>query len=276
MHAMMHDRSNHLVEKKCYRVWGRYLFLLLLFTPLLGMKGEARNIYGRYERVIIPEVGEKIQLRAKLDSGAYTASLHATDIEYFKAEDGSNWVRFNTRGRTKKSVVSMELPLLRIAKIKQRIEEDELEIPSGNMALFAKLENGDLATYFKAEEVELFRRGGQQWIRFQTESKKGKERKIEIPLLASDEPDEAEEEPLVERPVVKVGLCLGDRIEEIEVNLTDRSNFTYPLLIGAKALRQFDAVIDAQERYEHPPICFEEPATKEKGENAPKRASVEE
>jgi hypothetical protein len=33
------------------------------------------------------------------------------------------------------------------------------------------------------------------------------------------------------------------------VNLTDRSHFNYPLLIGASALRDFDAAVDPAERY---------------------------
>jgi hypothetical protein len=35
----------------------------------------------------------------------------------------------------------------------------------------------------------------------------------------------------------------------IEVNLTDRSSFNYPLLIGAKALREFDAAVNPARRF---------------------------
>ncbi|MBP5147226.1 RimK/LysX family protein, partial [Pseudomonas protegens] len=35
----------------------------------------------------------------------------------------------------------------------------------------------------------------------------------------------------------------------VEVNLTDRSSFNYPLLIGAKALREFGAAVNPARRY---------------------------
>jgi hypothetical protein len=37
--------------------------------------------------------------------------------------------------------------------------------------------------------------------------------------------------------VVDLELCLGDVKRTVEVNLVDRSNFNYPLLVGAKALK---------------------------------------
>ena len=35
-----------------------------------------------------------------------------------------------------------------------------------------------------------------------------------------------------QRPVVRMGICVGNYYREAEVNLVDRSNFKYPLLIG--------------------------------------------
>ena len=46
------------------------------------------------------------------------------------------------------------------------------------------------------------------------------------------------------RPVVDLELCLGNVKRTVEVNLTDRSSFNYPLLIGAKALREFGAAVN--------------------------------
>jgi hypothetical protein len=60
-----------------------------------------------------------IKLRAKLDSGAKTSSLHAKDIEYFK-RDGYKWVRFLTFSDNEKNpLVSIEVPLVRTVKIKR-------------------------------------------------------------------------------------------------------------------------------------------------------------
>jgi hypothetical protein len=49
--------------------------------------------------------------------------------------------------------------------------------------------------------------------------------------------------------VVDLELCLGDVKRTVEVNLVDRSNFNYPLLVGAKALREFKAAVNPAEKF---------------------------
>jgi len=44
-------------------------------------------------------------------------------------------------------------------------------------------------------------------------------------------------------------LCIGGELREAEVNLTDRSHFSYPLLIGAETIRDLGAAIDPADRY---------------------------
>ncbi|AWM80395.1 ATP-dependent zinc protease [Gammaproteobacteria bacterium ESL0073] len=53
---------------------------------------EAPFIVGLYEWISLPELGV-IGLRAKIDTGASTSSLHATDIEVFN-RNNKKWVRF--------------------------------------------------------------------------------------------------------------------------------------------------------------------------------------
>ena len=38
-------------------------------------------------------------------------------------------------------------------------------------------------------------------------------------------------------------LCIGDQLREVQVNLTDRTHFSYPLLIGAETIRDLNAAI---------------------------------
>jgi hypothetical protein len=42
---------------------------------------------------------------------------------------------------------------------------------------------------------------------------------------------------------------MGKALRTIEVNLTDRSAFQYPLLIGSEALKRFDALVDPSLKY---------------------------
>jgi hypothetical protein len=60
----------------------------------------------------------QVVLRAKLDTGAKTSSLHALDIKYFN-RNGEPWVRFNTEDKKNDVILkAIELPLLREVKIK--------------------------------------------------------------------------------------------------------------------------------------------------------------
>ncbi|MCW2269296.1 ATP-dependent zinc protease [Pseudomonas sp. JQ170] len=156
--------------------------LALLSLLALPVMAADPTLYGRYEYIKLPEFGGET-LKAKMDTGALTASLSAKDIERF-TRDGEDWVRF--RLATKESDGKVyEHKLARMSKIKNRADEDE---------------DGEGADISK-------------------------------------------------RPVVDLELCLGDVKRTVEVNLTDRSSFNYPLLIGAKALREFKAAVNPARRF---------------------------
>jgi hypothetical protein len=135
-----------------------------------------RSIYGLNEYIELFDLN--LQVAAKLDTGAKTASLSARDIERFK-RDGDDWVRFYLAiDETHEHPI--EKPLARISKIKRR---------AGDVAA------NDSKTY-------------------------------------------------TARPVIELDVCMGSALRRIEVNLTDRSAFQYPLLVGSEALKAFDALVD--------------------------------
>jgi hypothetical protein len=76
------------------------------------------QIYGWREFISIQDVGEK--LKAKLDTGALTSSIHAEEKELFE-RDGKKWVRFIVTDPTvkKPTRTRLEAPLVRIARIKE-------------------------------------------------------------------------------------------------------------------------------------------------------------
>lgn len=170
---------------------GGFLISLIAESSFAAKKESQKMdqpIYGRYETVTIQEL-DQVPINAKLDTGAYTASLNAIEIEYFD-KDGDDWVRF-TPIIDDLELDVREMPLLKISRIKQRAEEGD--------------DSDDIASS--------------------------------------------------KRPVVEMTLCIGQQKEVIEVNLTNRGHFTYPLLLGAKSLRQLKALVDAGRKYTVEPGC---------------------
>ncbi len=146
----------------------------------------ALTIYGRYEHVRLDELGKT--LKAKMDTGAMTASLSAKDIQRFERK-GEKWVRFRLAVDGADDTL-YEHRLVRVSRIKTRPEERD-------------------------EEDEQY----------------------------------AQNQRSAHRPVVEMQLCIGNHLHSIEVNLTDRSRFSYPLLIGAQAIGDLDAAIDPERAY---------------------------
>ncbi len=120
--------------------------------------------------------------------------------------------------------------------------------------LKAKLDSGAKTSSLSAVDIERFKRDGELWMRFR------------VPISASDggteQPQLIEMESKLERevlikrhgsspsrrPVVVIGVCLGERVFNTPVTLTDRSHFNYPLLLGRSALRG-RVLLDAGQTY---------------------------
>jgi hypothetical protein len=131
-----------------------------------------------------------------------------------------------------------------------------------------KLDTGAKTSSLHAIDIEPFEKDDEDWVRFKVPLKKGV-LELERPLVRSAKiknrsheqflDEEGDMHRLDERPVVKIKLCLADQQQEIEVSLTDRSEFNYPLLLGRSAMLQFNVVIDPQEIYTQEPHCKKTP-----------------
>ncbi|WP_296254010.1 ATP-dependent zinc protease [Pseudomonas sp. UBA4194] len=152
----------------------------LLFVPSLSLAAD-KTTYGLNEYAQLADID--LEVAAKLDTGAKTASLSARDIKRFN-RNGESWVRFYLAIDAAHSH-PIERPLARVSKIKRRA--------------------GDY------------------------------------------DPDEGKH--YTSRPVIELDVCMGQALRTVEVNLTDRSAFEYPLLIGSDALTRFDALVDPSIKY---------------------------
>ncbi|MHA6495034.1 retropepsin-like aspartic peptidase RloA2 [Pseudomonas borbori] len=133
---------------------------------------------------------------------------------------------------------------------------EHIRLPQIGKTLEAKMDTGAMTASLSARDIEQFERNGEPWVRFRLATATADDTLFEQPMTRISTIKARTEElssdaatPVTERPVIELEVCLGEAARVIEVNLTDRSHFDYPLLIGATALRDFEAAIDPSERY---------------------------
>lgn len=138
---------------------------------------------------------------------------------------------------------------------------EKVRIYPSNFLVQAKLDSGAQSCSLDASNLQIFSRDGKKWVRFDLEERReGKKLTIERPLVRWAAIKRHNDEPQ-RRPVVKLGVCLGHIYKETEVNLVDRTNYQYPMLIGRKFM-QGSLVINPAAKYTVEPTC-KEPAALE-------------
>ncbi|NVJ53409.1 MAG: ATP-dependent zinc protease [Campylobacteraceae bacterium] len=138
---------------------------------------DSKIILGNYEYAYIPS--EKLKLKAKVDTGATTTSVHATNIKAFE-RDGKKWVKFSLNDEKGKSI-EKALPISRVVYIKRHGAKNQ------------------------------------------------------------------------KRYVVKMRINVAKSSQLIDVTLTDRSKFSYPVLIGKNFLTGL-ILVDVSKKYTQEPI----------------------
>lgn len=118
----------------------------------------------------------------------------------------------------------------------------------------AKLDTGAETSSLDVEVVRKFHQGGKRWIRFRmVDRETGEEHIIVRERLRTVAIVRHDGERQL-RPVVRMEFCLAGRVLDTEVSLIDRSEFTYPLLLGRKSLESF-ALIEPGSTYLTEPVC---------------------
>ena len=119
--------------------------------------------------------------------------------------------------------------------------------------MIAKLDSGADNSSLNVEELFEFKRDGFNFIRFEIVNYKGQKKVIEAKVIRiarikrhgslSDH-----------RPVILLDICLGTTCKKAEVNLADRSNYKYQLLLGRSFLAD-DFLIDPSKMRILTPHC---------------------
>jgi hypothetical protein len=123
-----------------------------------------------------------------------------------------------------------------------------------DLEVAAKLDTGAKTASLSARDIKRFKRNGESWVRFYLAIDAAHSHPIERPLArvskikrrAGDYDPKARTTPPARS---SSWISAWARPRSIEVNLTDRSAFQYPLLIGSEALKRFDALVDPSLKY---------------------------
>jgi hypothetical protein len=101
--------------------------------------------------------------------------------------------------------------------------------------VWAKLDTGADSSSLHAKDVRWFVRDEADWVAFEVEGLDGRKVRFERKVVRIARVRRPTGE-VQRRPTVLLGVCVGDVYRVTEVNLTDRSAFDYPMLIGRRFL----------------------------------------
>ncbi len=122
-----------------------------------------------------------------------------------------------------------------------------------NISLKAKMDTGADNTSLHASNLKLISKKGEDWVRFELPDEVGGTHTIEQPVIRYTS-IKRRGVSAQERPVILLKICVSNQLREVEVNLTDRSNYSYKLLIGRSYMEGL-FLIDSASMYTVSPDC---------------------
>lgn len=107
----------------------------------------------------------------------------------------------------------------------------------GDFLIYAKIDTGARTSSLNAQDITTFERNGRLWVKFHVTNRENQTVTFERPVVRHAHIKDLTG-PAISRPVVMLGLCVGDVFRVTEVNLSDRAGFNFQLLVGRRFMRQ--------------------------------------
>ncbi len=126
-------------------------------------------------------------------------------------------------------------------------EIEESYLPVYKVFLKARVDTGAQTSSMHAKEIVPFERDGEKWVRFSIMDDHGKEIQIKKPIVKKIKIKRHGTEAQ-ERYVVHMRLNISTISQYLEVSLTDREDYRYPVLIGRNFL-QGNALVDVSRHF---------------------------
>lgn len=131
---------------------------------------------------------------------------------------------------------------------------ERVTISDTGFSVKARLDTGAATSSLDAHNIHRFRRGERRYVRFDVVDPETEEFvTLERPLVRNVLIRQHSGPPM-RRPVVKMTVCVGHVVRKVEISLTPRSEFLYPMLIGRSAMRGV-IVVDPEVSLTTSPEC---------------------
>lgn len=124
-----------------------------------------------------------------------------------------------------------------------------------NIRLKAKMDTGATTSSLNALNKEIFERDGQEWIAFdiinpedENDTKRLERRIVRYVRIIRHDGNHQR------RPVVRIGLCMGDHYRESDISLIDRTELTYQVLVGRNHMEGI-ILVDSEHKNLQRPRC---------------------
>ena len=125
-----------------------------------------------------------------------------------------------------------------------------ISLPELSLQKFAiKVDTGAKTTALHADDIQLFQREGERWVRFRTPDIPGQTRQTcEFPVHTRRDITNTSGQP-ERRIVIRTPIVLARRKWMIDISLTDRAGMRFPLILGRRALRHKGFVVHPGRTY---------------------------
>ena len=130
---------------------------------------------------------------------------------------------------------------------------EKVRIFPGDLEIVAKLDTGADHSSLHAVDIKRFKRGGEHWVRFRVVNYEGQMVTIERKVVRKSRIKRHDRRGRG-RPMVEMGICLGDVYRVALVNLVDRSRFRCRMIIGRSFMGD-RLMVDPSKKFTTEPNC---------------------
>ena len=133
---------------------------------------------------------------------------------------------------------------------------EHVKLGTSDLMMRAKIDTGADNSSIHADNMKFYEKDGVKMVKFTVENKKGEVANFDLPVVRIANIKRKGAEPL-HRPVVKMNLCLGHSMKTVYVNLANRGNFKYRMLVGRSYLKDH-YLVNSSAQYTEEPSCGNE------------------